>query len=378
MVATGLLLAVALQAGALEPIQTVEIGKNRELRVNGKPFFPILSWLQRPSRFPRLAELGFNTFCGGKASDLAEPAGKAGGYAMAAYDEALKGHARILAYTHGDEPDLGIEKGKPRRPAEEIVALYKRLRASDSSRPVFLNLTGAFMEDGPGVSRETLADRTAYYRTVAGGADILCFDVYPIYGWNRPDKLVWVADGVRELRGYAGAKPVFAWIETSKGSRWIDYDRQKDVTPAHTRAEVWMAIIRGATGIGYFTHAWRPSFAEFNPTGEMQAELKRLNAQIARLAPALLADPAPGKVAIKIAGGLAGDILAKEHEGRTYLFAINLDMQGKGGRATIEVAGLKRGTAIEVVDEARTLTADEGWFADGFSSLAVHVYRFRP
>ncbi len=30
---------------AVEPIKTVEIGKNREFRVNGKPFFPLMLWL---------------------------------------------------------------------------------------------------------------------------------------------------------------------------------------------------------------------------------------------------------------------------------------------------------------------------------------------
>ena len=35
---------------ALEPIRTVEIGPNGEFRVNGKPFLPIMSWLQDTRR----------------------------------------------------------------------------------------------------------------------------------------------------------------------------------------------------------------------------------------------------------------------------------------------------------------------------------------
>jgi hypothetical protein len=361
---------------ALDPIKTVEIGKNRELRVNGKPFFPLSSWAQSPSHFGLLRSLGFNTFCGGNARSNCDAASKVGGYVMPGFNQSVKGHPALLAQIQGDEPDLGFDKGKPRKTAEAVVESYKRLRSMDDTRPILLNLTSSFMVNGGGSGNRPAAERNAYYEVVVNGGDIVSFDVYPIYGWNLEDKLYWVADGVKELRAYAGpAKPVFTCIETSKGSRWITYERQKDVKPEHTRAEVWMAIIRGATGIIYFTHAWHPSFTEFAPTPEMQAELKRLNEQITRLAPAILADPAKEQVSISLAGDLKGEVLAKQYDGFLYLFANNLDMNRKSGLATIQVDGLKKGTKIEVIDEAREIIADEGSFADEFGPLAVHLYR---
>ena len=36
--------------------------------------------------------------------------------------------------------------------------------------------------------------------------------------------------------------------------------------------------------------------------------------------------------------------------------------------------GLKAGTKIDVVDEGRTLTAEDGQFTDDFGPLAEHVY----
>ncbi len=369
------LLAVAA-AQDLAPIEKVEIGKNRELRVNGKPFFPLMSWAQGTRRFPLLRDLGFNAFCGGRAKEYCDAARKAGGYAMPGFDEALKGHPALLAWTQGDEPDLGFDKGKPRKSAEEVVDAFKRLREKDDTRPVFQNLTSAFMEAGPGAERRTREERKAYYGVLAAGADLFGFDIYPIYGWNKDANLVWVADGVRDLRDVVGPqKPVIAFIETSKGSKWIDYERQKEVKPEHTRAEVWMAIIRGATGIAYFTHAWRPEFTEFRPDEEMQKELKRTNDQITRLGPVLLGDAAKAKVTIAIAGGLAGEVLAREHEGRIHLFANNLDMGRKGGRATISVEGLKKGAKVEVIDEGRSIAAEDGKFTDEFGPLAVHLYR---
>jgi hypothetical protein len=368
--------AVQEQPAPLEPVQKVEIGKNRELRVNGKPYFPLMSWAQSPRRFPLLRSLGFNAFCGGKAKEYCDAAQKAGGYAMPGFDEALKGHPALLAWTQGDEPDLGFDKGKPRKTAEEVVESYQRLRGKDDTRPVFQNLTSAFMESGPDARKRTHEERKAYYGVVAGGADLFGFDIYPIYGWNKDADLLWVADGVRDLRELAGPrKPVIAFIETSKGSKWIDYERQKDVKPEHTRAEVWMAVIRGATGIAYFTHAWRPDFTEFRPDEEMQKELKRTNEQISRLAPALVADPTKTKTSIAISGGLAGELMAKEHEGRLYLFANNLDMGRKSGTATITVEGLKKGAKVDVIDENRQIVAGDGAFADEFGPLAVHLYR---
>jgi hypothetical protein len=137
-----------------------------------------------------------------------------------------------------------------------------------------------------------------------------------------------------------------------------------------------MAIIRGATGIMYFTHAWRPAFNEFEPTEEMRAELKRLNEQITRLTPAITGDEFKGKVAIAFDGDLHGEVMAKQHEGSIYLFANNLDLKWRPGKAQISVEGLKKGTKIEVIDEGREIVAEEGRFGDDFEPLAVHLYRF--
>jgi hypothetical protein len=362
---------------ALEAIEKVEIGKNRELRVNGKPFFPLSSWGQSQERFPLLRALGFNSFTSGKASEYCDAAQKAGGYAIPGFDARFKGHGALLAHIQVDEPDEGFKKGMARRPAEAVVESYKKMREKDDTRPILLNLTSSFMESG-GDGERTPAERNAYYDVVVKGGDIVSFDVYPIYGWNFDNKLIWVADGVKQLREYAGPKkPVFACIETCKGSRRVSYQQQQDVKPEDTRAEVWMAIIRGATGIIYFTHAWQPTFIEFRPDEEMQKELKRINAQITRLTPAILADPAKEHVSITLSGGLAGDVTARDHDGSLYLFANNLDMQRNSGTATITIEGLKKGTKVEVIDEGREIVAEEGTFTDEFGPIAVHLYRIR-
>ena len=122
----------------------------------------------------------------------------------------------------------------------------------------------------------------------------------------------------------------------------------------------------------------------------MRAELKRLNGQLTRLAPAILAAGAKKKVTTQLAGNLPCQFKATEHEGSLYVFAQNTDLgegheklrQGqqispRAGRATITVEGLKAGDKVEVVDEDRTIAAEAGKFTDQFGPLAEHIYRIK-
>ena len=98
---------------------------------------------------------------------------------------------------------------------------------------------------------------------------------------------------------------------------------------------------------------------------------------------------------VSIAGGLACHLKATELDGSTCIFAQDIDLGAdreklspgqaqrapggditpRGGKATIKVAGLKAGAKVEVVDENRIITADEGQFTDEFGPLQEHVYR---
>ena len=401
-------LAGAAAAGdPLPPIRSVEIGPHREIRVNGEPFLPIMSWLQRPNTYSDLRKMGFNAFAG-RGSRNAD-ARAAGGYAVTDFDDLAAGaigHPHLLAWIHPDEPDMpqrqdqmatpdAIERGaaaerfQPRLPPADVEARYRRIVAADRSRPVFVTFTGHFFSR---TRTHFSAERQAeLYPAFVRSADVIGFDIYPIYGSGTPGRLNHPAEATRELIALGGGrKPVYAWIETCKGSRWMTYEKQPDVLPIHTRFQVWSVLIEGATGIGYFTHAWRPTFREFAPTDDMRAELTRLNAQLTRLAPALLAPPLARPVEITLAGGLRCRIKATEHAGHLYLFAQNADLgpnadalkqfdpiAPRAARATIRVPGLPAGAAIEVVDEGRQLVSEAGAFSDDFGPLAEHVYRIR-
>lgn len=371
----------------VKPIRKVKIGKNREFLVNGKPFLPIMSWAQPTANYARLQGLGINAQAGEADPEAARAAGT---YAIPGFKPGLAGNGYILGWIFDDEPDMPSGKGaaaKPRQQPEKAYARTREIKAANTERPLFMTLTGHFSREQ---STYPVEVRNKIYPEYIRGTDVVGFDIYPIYGSGYAAHLDWVGKGVAQLRQLAGNRPVYAWIETSKGSKWMSYELQPDVLPVHTRNEVWQAIIQGATAIGYFTHAWRPEFSEFAPDAGMQQELARLNAQLTRLAPAILAAPAGKRIVMSLGPGLNGHFKATERKGHVYIFAQNVDLgpgvaQAKqfdpiyprAGKATFTVEGLKAGTTIEVVDEQRTLIAGAGSFTDEFAPLAEHIYRFK-
>ncbi len=508
-------------ADAPPPIRKVEINENRALQVNGKPFFPIMAWLQDAKNFPLVKSCGMNTTAGywGGSSGTKNAAAylklvaDAGLYGVMPFDKELKGHPKLLAYIHGDEPDLphkvsdatvtaaphlkinkstplwklvdgvthswsvldplenaavtiklkkevtvvklGIhltvsknlpvakkvsfagdgkkiaeatlekKKGRqvislakpasfreltmtvlsvypdkneygsvgeiegfdpqgnnvllapprnePRTQPDIVLQQYKRIKTADPSRPVFMTVTGYFH---PKFSKWPEEKRTGLYKRYIEATDVVGYDIYPIYGWNKPEWIYLVHDATRRLVGMAGDKPVYSWIETSRGGQWTGaLERQHKVTPGHIRAEVWMAICRGATAIGYFTHIWKPSYNQFGVPEENRKALLAINTQLTRLAPAILGHPPVTPPTIKPENNVKLDIMAKQHDKSLYLFTVNYDERKRETKATILCPGLSRGTEVKVVDEARSIRSDAGSFADHFKPLDVHIYR---
>lgn len=167
-------------------------------------------------------------------------------------------------------------------------------------------------------------------------------------------------------------------IAMRESGQWTgDLANQKDVTPAHIRAEVWMSICRGATAIGYFTHVWKPSYAQFGVPEENRTALRGINEQITRLTPAILGSPGKQEVRIEGEGNVKLDVMVRESGGEVYLFAVNYDERMKETQAFIHISGLAAGATVTVLDEDRTIKAGGGAFEDRFAPLAVHVYRLR-
>jgi hypothetical protein len=247
---------------------------------------------------------------------------------------------------------LAPPRHEPRTEPAAVMAKYREIKAADPERPVFMTVTGNFH---PHFGKWTAEQRNSLYPAYFQAADIVGYDIYPIYGWNKPEWIHLVQEATDLLAQQTGQRPLYAWIET----------------------EVWMSICRGATAIGYFTHVWKPSYHQFGVPDENRAALREINTQITRLAPAILSpEPAPA-VTIAADDGVKLDVLARKHAGGLCLFAVNFDERAMPAEAVISVPGLAAGAEIEVLDEGRVIRAEAGRFRDAFAPLAVHLYRVR-
>ncbi|HUT59022.1 MAG TPA: hypothetical protein VNA25_14330 [Phycisphaerae bacterium] len=287
------------------------------------------------------------------------------------------------------------DRWEPRTPVAKVAAAYRKIKAIDKTRPVFMNFTVSFMKSKRG--RFDAAKQKEVYGGMSKCADTVGFDTYPIFGSAMFKNLADPGLGLTDLREYAGpGKPLYSWIETNRGSQWMTATKQPPVEPKHTRFETWAAIIRGASAIGYFTHKWfdpdgNENYSQFAPKEDraMMAELTRLNAQITKLTGPILAPAAENKIEMKMEGGLDCHFKATRHGKHVYIFAQNLDLgpnaeklkqfqpiSPRGGKATFTVQGLAAGSEIEVIDEGRTIKSTRGsQFTDEFGPLGEHIYR---
>lgn len=346
--------------------------------------FPIAVWLQSTDNAARYRDVGINLYVGlwrGPTEAQLDALDAAGIRLISGQGRgSLKFIDRptIVGWLQDDEPDnaqsLGEGKGYgPPVPPEEIVKRYRAMKEADPDRPVLLNLGQGVAWDG-WYGRGTRTNHPEDYPEYVQGCDIASFDIYPACH-DHPDvagKLWYVPHGVDRLRKWAGDRPVWACIETTG----IDNETRK-ATPAEIRAEVWMALIRGAKGIIYFAHQFKPTFIEAGLLAdeEVAREVTAINARIRELAPVLNAPDAPDAVRVETDDPAAVATLAKQVDGVTYVFAASLR---EGPRSATFRLAAPDDAKVEVLDESRTLEAPAGAWTDRFDGYQVHLYRVGP
>ena len=111
----------------LAPIETVGIGRNRELRVNGKPFFPVMMLQQTASRIRAASALGANALVenGGEESkkEFLSKLRENGLYGVLGADMDVVGDPNSLGLIHlhpsrwkstiAPTPSGGRDRGRP-------------------------------------------------------------------------------------------------------------------------------------------------------------------------------------------------------------------------------------------------------------------------
>jgi len=374
-------------------------------------FFPIGVWLQDPALAPRYKEAGMNFYVGlhegPTEAQLAELRRHGMPVMCEQNDVALRHLADplIIGWECASEPDNaqsfqgywrgdvekiregwpelyashGLDKkpytGKygPPIPPQWVVRRYQEIKKNDPSRPARVGLNQSVAWEtwtGRGWRTGKLEDYPAYIQ----GGDIICFDIYPACHTDPEiaGKLWYVARGVERLMTWTdGRKPLWIPLECTR----IDNPDGKMATPEQVKAEAWMAITQGATGLIWFVHEFKPKFNGHalldNP--EMLAGVTAINKQIQALAPVLNSPTQEDLAHVTAANAeVPINLLAKRHEGATYVFAVG--MRPAATAATFSVKGLGHAKA-EVIGENRSLDVRGGTFTDEFGPYAVHLYR---
>lgn len=346
-------------------------------------YFPIGVWVQSPDNAGKYKEIGVNLYVGLWKGPTHEQLAKLEAAGMQAIvhqndvglDERYRG--LIVGWLQQDEPDnaQGRPEGGygPPVPPEQVIARYEKMKAADPTRPVLLNLGQGVAWDG-WYGRGVRTNHPEDYAEYVKAADILSFDIYPATA-RKKDEVhgqIWrVGYGTKRLRQWARPEqPVWTFAETTN----IDGDGQ--VTPEQLRAEVWMAIANGASGILYFCHQMKPTFNEdaLLDDDRIRAAVAAVNRQLRELAPVLNGPTYQGRVLAETSDAEATvDAIAKAGGGGVYLFAVNT--RGRGAVTAFTIDGLPARATAEVIGEDRRLDVHDGKFEDTFDPYAVHLYR---
>ncbi|MDD2381132.1 MAG: hypothetical protein WCY58_13300 [Mariniphaga sp.] len=362
--------------------------QNTAKNVVDQGYFPIAVWLQEPSLAQQYKDNGINMFVGlfrgltQESLDIFRATGmkfvcSPDGFARQHKDEPL-----IYAWMHGDEPDNAqwnrqkqtydpcVDPGK-------IIADYEKMKAFDPTRPVYLNLGRGVAVTNWGGRGECTGKTDMYKVSNDGylkGCDIASFDVYPVNSTEKEVKnsLWYVAEGINNLEKWSNyAKPAWCWIETTL----IDKNAERKPTPAEVKSQVWMAIIHGAGGIGYFCHSFHPNTVAnaLLRDEEMIAGVKAINQQVTQLARVINTPNTSGFAMVSSSNpAVPIDIMTKNDDGVNYLFSVAM----RPGKSTAEFR-VSAGEEVEVLGENRTIQIKNGIFTDTFSDYDVHLYKVK-
>lgn len=340
---------VAAGRGRGEPVTaaTVRIDDRGRFLLDGEPYLQHslgLEFVSDPAILDFVADAGFRDVCiqihpGVSTAELVSYAercaavglrlipwldGRISRDVFAEHIRALKNQPAVLCWYVYDEPS-----GDRFAEADARVALAKEL---DPSRPAFVNYLPNHLTDQTG--------------------DIYSTDVYPIPHGSVMDAI----RAVSTMRGAAGAKPVWMWLQGTGYAYWMD----REPTPRELSCMVYGSLLVGARGIYYFAQVPRSKAC--------WEEMRALLVEVSALAPALGSlDPAP----VVTADG-NGLLYGAFREGpRVTVLAVNTTATAL--TATFTCAGAEG--PLEVLFEDRTVTAVGGRWSDDFGPFERRVYR---
>ena len=215
--------------------------------------------------------------------------------------------------------DLSGRARQQRLVAGLLAKAHPYRRGNADGLVTFLTTTGRFLQRAPYGSTAVPLSRYAAFAP----SDMAGFDLYPLNACQSD--LTAVYDAQRTFVQLAGATPTFQWIET--GPIRSTYCGGFAMTQEELNAEVWLAVVGGARGIGYFTHTWSPKHNPFDVTPALQSAIKGTNALLASVKPGIWSDRSihrrqPGGQGIGALGRRETYVFAGQHDAVSHQGAV--------------------------------------------------------
>jgi len=135
-------------------------------------------------------------------------------------------------------------------------------------------------------------------------------------------------------------------------------------TAAEYRCQMYMTLIGGARGIGWF-RGRHPQLACWNA-------VKSVTHEVSKLIPVLLEEDVPQEITVEQSESKPVYVWLMRHKGRRWVLAANC--RKSPTEAVIVLPDLEDGTEVKVHFEDRTVRAQAGRFSDAYGEYGVHVY----
>lgn len=322
-------------------------------------------------------EAGLLTWTDAGTLDLNDPDGSA--QAIIRRVEAVRDHPSLAFLETTDEPAWTWMKAEPRVPAEALVRAYPIIKQTDPNHLLYTNHAPTNLES-------TL-------QRYNEGTDIVAVDIYPVNPGGLKPQYALFEDGyqgdlnniyISQVGEYADKmrrvaspnRPVFMVLQAFAWEMLLDEaerrpEKIKYPSFEESRFMAFQSLIHGANGLIYWGSYYTPQ------PSDCWDGIKRVVREIADLSGPLTQrrSNATIRVTYHEVGHSVDDgvqWLAKEHEGRLYLFTCNADKNP----CTATLAGLGGWQSCEVVNESRSLPLEDGALTDSWKPFDVHIYRF--
>jgi len=266
--------------------------------------------------------------------------------ALRARVRAFRDHPALLAYYLWDEPEL--------RPllVDRAERLYEIVADEDPYHPcIMLN------DSIPGVHR---------YRN---GGDILMPDPYPLFSRGalagRP--IEYTAAFMRACREASAGEKAW-WVTPQAFDYYMNKENSRAPNLLELRNQQLQAIVNGARGLLWYTYSHRYNYADI----DLGMPFLGLEAQ--RLRAAILAPELPGAVTWEAEAKEHIQATVRQVDGDLTLFAVNTSTAPQKATFTLKAAAVK---TLYVVAENRSVSVDQGRFADAFGLYEGHIYTTR-